>query len=62
MDRLFDRRYMTFENNGDVVLSKRIEADVYERISLSTVKKMNVGEFREEQAQYLDYHRQIFLG
>jgi len=30
MDRLFDRRYMTFEDNGEVRLSKQILPEVYE--------------------------------
>lgn len=62
MDRLFDRRYLTFENNGDVVLSERILPETYERVGLIVDKKINVGAFKEEQARYLQFHRDIFLG
>lgn len=62
MDKLFDRRYLTFESNGDVLLSKKLTEDTYERIGLNPGKKMNVGPFKEEQEKYLTYHRDIFLG
>jgi len=62
MDRLFDHRYLTFEGNGDVVLSERIASDVYERIGLDPDRKLNVGPFKKEQEKYLDFHRSIFLG
>ena len=62
MDRLFDRRYMTFEANGDVVLSNKILPEVYERIGLAPGVKRNVGAFSQEQDQYLKFHREIFLG
>jgi hypothetical protein len=62
MDRLFDRRYMTFENDGTVILSERISEEVYERIGLENGRKMNVGPFQSKQIEYLRFHREIFLG
>ena len=62
MDRLFDRRYLTFENDGSVQLSNRISEDVYERLGLDTSTRLNVGPFKVEQTQYLKFHREIFLG
>lgn len=62
MDKLFDRRYMTFEDDGGVILSKKISPDTYERIGLHADKRISVGKFSKEQCRYLEYHRGIFLG
>jgi len=62
MDRLFDHRYLTFENDGRAVLSKKIQMETYERIGLYPQKGLNVGPFNRQQCKYLKYHREIFLG
>jgi putative restriction endonuclease len=62
MDRLFDRRYLTFEDDGTVILSDRISEEVYEKVGLDYKRKLNVGPFQTKQTEYLKYHREIFLG
>ena len=55
-DRMFDRGLMTFEDNGDVYVSPSVRRDVIDRIGLDA--RSNVGSFRSEQHEYLDYHRE----
>ena len=62
MDKLFDRRYLTFEDDGRAVLSEKIAPETYERIGIHPDKPIFVGPFKSEQQQYLKYHRSIFLG
>jgi putative restriction endonuclease len=62
MDRLFDHRYMTFEDDGKAILSKKLSPETYDRIGLHPDKVLNVGKFRPEQIFYLKYHRNTFLG
>lgn len=62
MDKLFDRRFVTFESNGDVVFSKKVSSENFARIGLNTKERLNVGAFNSEQARYLRYHQEEFLG
>ena len=62
MDKLFDRRYMTFEDDGRAVLSEKIAPETYERVGIHPDRPIFVGPFRPQQQQYLRYHRGIFLG
>lgn len=60
VDHLFDRGYISFEDNGDVLLSPRIEVSEFSR--LGVVVPLNVGAFSAEQYVFLDYHRTtVFL-
>ena len=57
IDRLFDRGYMTFAQNGDVFLSKELNKDVVLRWSLQGIE--NVGEFSAAQEHFLEHHRDL---
>ena len=59
---MFDRGFISFENNGDVLVSP--VADRVEMSKMGLVDHMleNVGTFSSKQRQYLDFHRDmVFL-
>jgi hypothetical protein len=58
VDRLFDRGWISFEDNGDVIVAKNA-IPVFKAWGLSENK--NVGEFTDAQRVYLSYHRRILL-
>jgi putative restriction endonuclease len=55
VDHLFDRGYISFSDNGDLLLSKHLNRAVLESWGISSPR--NVGSFSEEQRRYLEYHR-----
>ena len=55
IDRLFDRGYISFENNGDLLISKELTNTEVSLLGLEAIE--NVGAFNNKQAHYLDYHR-----
>ena len=57
VDHLFDRGFISFEDSGNVLVSKELNPKVLEQWSLHS--SQNVGEFRAAQCHYLDYHRQV---
>lgn len=59
VDHLFDKGYMSFEDNGQVVLSKRLQYRVLEAWHIDP--DTNVGKFSREQNLYLEYHRDVIL-
>lgn len=59
IDKLFDKGWISFEDNGDMLISKRVESalDMWK-----IDKTKNVGCFSKRQAAYLAYHRKnIFM-
>jgi len=60
VDHLFDRGFISFENNGDLIISP-----VADRISLDKMgipeAGFGVGTFTLQQKQYLDFHRDMVL-
>jgi putative restriction endonuclease len=56
VDRLFDHGFISFTNEGDLMVSKLLNLEVLKFWGLST--PLNVGSFRKEQLPYLEYHRQ----
>jgi hypothetical protein len=56
-DLLFDRGWITFEDNGALVRSSLIPSEVIERIGLNLTQGRRCGDFLGEQKQYLEYHR-----
>jgi len=61
-DHLFDRGYISFANNGDVLISPVAHRQSLEKMGLSTAQKINVGAFSAGQAGYLEFHRDmVFL-
>jgi hypothetical protein len=61
-DHLFDRGFISFENNGDVLVSPVAHKESLRRMGLDTARKVNVGVFSEGQRRYLSFHRDsVFL-
>ncbi|MFP7722361.1 HNH endonuclease [Lysobacter sp. A3-1-A15] len=56
-DLLFDRGWITFENDGALVRSGQLPANVSSRIGLNLTNGRRCGGFDEKQKAYLEYHR-----
>ena len=61
MDLLFDRGIISFENNGDVIVSPVADKLNLPKLGLSLAKSVNVGGFSSSQRHYLDFHRSSIL-
>lgn len=62
VDLLFDRGFLTFEGNGDVLVSPVVHMPALAKMGLTPELLKNVGTFSEGQKQYLDFHRkEVFL-
>ena len=55
IDRLFDKGYISFNDNGDLLISKLTNQDVLKKWRIDSIK--NVGSFNDKQKLYLLYHR-----
>tara|TARA_Y100001958_G_scaffold157379_1_gene152321 strand:+ start:1322 stop:2251 length:930 start_codon:yes stop_codon:yes gene_type:complete len=53
-DKLFDKGYIGFKSNGDLLISEKLNKEIINKWS---IKKMNVGLFNNRQRKYLEYHR-----
>jgi len=59
VDHLFDRGYISFSDEGDVLVSSSLPRTILDAWGLPSVR--NVGPFNERQRQYLEHHRsQVF--
>ena len=56
VDHLFDKGFITFEDNGNLCTSKLLSFKVLAQWNLEKVR--NVGDFTEEQQHYLNFHRE----
>ena len=62
IDHLFDRGFISFRDNGDLLVSPVAHKLSLERMGVSTDSKVNVGAFRVGQARFLEFHRDaVFL-
>lgn len=62
IDHLFDRGFISFESNGELLVSPVAHRDSLRRMGVETDAVVRVGEFNSAQKNYLDYHReQVFL-
>ena len=62
IDHLFDRGFISFENNGDLLISPVSHKQSLEKMGVPVGEKVNVGGFTEGQKTFLDFHREdIFL-
>ena len=59
VDHLFDRRYISFSNDGRILVSPMLSPRVLSQWSIDV--DQNVGSFTREQSVYLDYHRDVLL-
>jgi len=62
IDHLFDRGFISFEDNGDLLVSPVAHKLSLSRMGVITTGRLNVGAFAEGQRKYLDFHREfVFL-
>ena len=60
-DHLFDRGFIGFEDNGDVLVSPVAHAASLVRLGVQVTQSLNVGRFSEGQRRYLRFHRDSVL-
>lgn len=62
IDHLFDRGFISFENDGRLLISRVAHRESLRRMGVPVDAAHNVGGFSEGQRRYLDYHREsVFL-
>jgi hypothetical protein len=62
IDHLFDRGFISFEDNGDLLVSPVAHGLSLRRMGIVTTEKVNVGQFSHGQKTFLDFHRNyVFL-
>lgn len=59
VDHLFDRGFISFEDDGKMIISPFLDASVLDAWSIDP--GLNVGTFTQAQRPYLDYHRRCVL-
>jgi hypothetical protein len=57
IDHLFDRGFIGFDGNGDLIVSPVAHLPSLERMGVNTRSAVNVGSFTSGQKQFLEYHR-----
>ena len=62
IDHLFDRGYISFSDEGNLLVSPRINPDQLSLLGISLDPTPNVGSFTEEQKSYLEFHRTLVFG
>lgn len=62
IDHLFDRGFISFENDGRLLISRVAHKESLRRMGVPVDASHNVGGFSQRQKCYLDYHRDsVFL-
>ena len=61
IDHLFDRGFIGFEDNGQLIISPVADRSSLERMGIEIEKTINVGSFTSGQKGYLDFHRNAVL-
>lgn len=62
IDHLFDRGFISFDNDGTLLISPVAHKPSLQRMGIPTDKSLNVGAFSQNQRKYLDFHRDsVFL-
>jgi hypothetical protein len=62
MDHLFDRGFMTFADDGEVLISPVAGGESLSRMGISGTRRLQVGAFNADQRHFLRYHRdEVFL-
>ncbi|MGI8603170.1 MAG: HNH endonuclease [Verrucomicrobiales bacterium] len=62
IDHLFDRGFISFENNGELLISPVAHADSLKKMGIITDRVVNVGGFAKPQKEFLEFHRmEVFL-
>lgn len=62
IDHLFDRGFISFDNNGELLISPVAHLASLNRMNVPTGERVNVGAFSEGQKIFLEFHRNyVFL-
>lgn len=62
VDHLFDKGFISFENDGSILLADVANRDAMERMGVvSENAPTNAGQFRDTQKHYLEWHRESVL-
>jgi hypothetical protein len=61
IDHLFDRGFISFEDDGRLIVSPVAHAESLQKMGVETRSPVNVGTFSEGQRRFLDYHRNAVL-
>ena len=61
IDHLFDKGFISFENDGRVVISSVADVVSLRRMGIDSSQPTNVGAFSEGQRKYLEFHRENVL-
>jgi hypothetical protein len=61
VDHLFDRGFIGFEDNGDVIVSPVADKASLQRMGVNPMRTINVGHFTTGQRRYLSFHRDSVL-
>lgn len=62
IDHLFDRGFISFEQDGRLLVSPRAHLASLERMGVPVSGRVNVGAFSEGQRKYLEFHQErVFL-
>jgi hypothetical protein len=62
IDRLFDQGFISFTDQGDLLIAPVADTDCLRRLGVPIDEQTNVGPFTEKQRRYLAFHRQnLFL-
>jgi hypothetical protein len=59
IDHLFDRGFISFKNNGELLQSTRLNLEILEKWRIDP--KLEVGEFTVYQKDYLEFHRDVIF-
>jgi predicted restriction endonuclease len=60
-DALFDRHLISFEKNGSIILSDKIELDAFKKIGITGKERLRL-ELNDGVKNYLDHHHGMMLG
>lgn len=62
IDHLFDRGFISFEDGGKLLISPVAHRESLQRMGVPVAREHEVGRFRPEQTEYLEFHRDaVFL-
>ena len=61
VDHLFDQGFISFENDGRVIVSPVADPVSLQRMGVDPARKINVGSFSAGQRSFLEFHRENVL-
>lgn len=62
IDHLFDRGFISFEDDGELLISRRADHTSLQKMGVPTEESFGAGSFNTDQKHFLNYHRkEIFL-